>query len=65
MLHLLWEYLESANGRNAKFLNRLRDEGSRHEALNRINELGAVQMQQESIVGAAVLLAATVAYIKD
>ncbi len=60
-LHLLREYLESANGRNARFLNRLREEAAKRVMLSRLNDLGAVALQTEPIGSAAVLLAGMIA----
>ncbi len=62
---MLRQYLESVNGRNARFLDRLQQEGVRREMLARLNDLGAVMPQTEPIRSAAVLLAATTALVES
>ncbi len=61
---MLHEYLESANGRNAKFLEWLRKEGICRHMLSVLNEMGAVLAQTKPIGSSSILLAGTVVLVK-
>ncbi len=64
-IQMLREYLESANGRNAMFLEQLRQEGVCRHMLLVLNELGAVLIQTKPIRSSAVLLAAMIALVQS
>ncbi len=63
-IRVLHKHLKSANGRNAKFLERLRQEGVRREELAKLNDMGAVLTQVQPIGNSAILLAATIALVQ-
>ncbi len=56
VIRMLHEYLESANGRNAKFLEQLRKEGVRRHMLSVLNEMGVVLAQTKPIGSSSFLL---------
>ncbi len=56
VIRMLCEYLESANGRNAGFLEQLRKEGVRRQMLQNLNEMGAVLAQAKPIASSLQLL---------
>ncbi len=60
---MLREYLESANGRNARFLEQLRQEGIQRQQLQDLNEVGGVLAQAKPIPSSAILLRQTLALI--
>ncbi len=64
-LWALHKYLESANGWNTRFLEKLRQEGVRPEMLARLNDLGGILPQVQPIGSVAVLLAATTALVQS
>ncbi len=64
MIRMLREYLELANGRNAKFLEWLRKEGVHRHMLSALNEMGAVLVQTKPIGSSSILPAAMVALVQ-
>ncbi len=60
---MLHEYLELANGWNARFLEQLRKEGVRRHMLQNLNELGVVLVQPKPITSSSHLLTQTLALI--
>ncbi|MCP4549438.1 MAG: hypothetical protein GY835_23530, partial [bacterium] len=62
-VRMLREYLESAKGRNARFLEQLRQEGKQRQQLQDLNEVGGVLAQAKPIPSSAILLRQTLALI--
>ncbi len=65
MLCLLREYLESANGCNARFLRILLEEGHGRDALSSLIELNAIEPQVDLVTNSKDLFHIMLALIKD
>ncbi len=63
-IQMLHEYLKSANGWNARFLEQLRKEGVCRHMLQNLNELGAVLVQTKPIASSAILLMKTLVLVR-
>ncbi len=61
---MLREYLESANGRKARFLEQLRKESIQRHMLQNLNEMGAVLVQPKPITSSSFLLTKTLALVQ-